>query len=139
MEPELPLKGGGGGGTYGGMDALKDYIDARDQAVEARLTAKFDAVLSRLDTLKETLPSKTAFDDNRKSLVNTIIGTGIAIFVGMLAVLAFGGDRFDGGLSVSPELAAMNASQSTVDKRQDDQMKVMDDKLNIIIKQTAKP
>jgi hypothetical protein len=131
---ELPLNGGGGDGTSDGMATMKDYVDARDEAVEARLMAKLDTVISRLDGL----PSKNNLDDNRQSVIRNIWGGVITGFVAILAVLAFGGDRFDGGLSVSPQLASMQNNQAVTDQRQDAQANVLDQKLDVIIKQTAK-
>jgi hypothetical protein len=95
--------------------SLKDYVDARDEAVESRMSAKL-----------ETLPTK-----------NTVWGA-VATGIGLLAALiAFGGDRFDGGVSVSPTIAKLQVEQAKRDADQDAQLKLMDQKLDVLIRQTA--
>lgn len=97
--------------------SLREYVDKADEAVESRLVSKLD----RLPT---------------KGTVWGAVATAVAI---ILASLAFASDRFNGGLSVSPVIAASQSQQAAVDKKQDAQMAVMDTKLDILIKQTAKP
>lgn len=119
-EPELPLYGGGGGG--GNMDPnvmLKDYVDARDDAVESRLSAKLDK-----------LPTESA-------LRNNIWGAAAAVLGVMLAVLAFGSDRFNGGLSISPALVAVQTEQNKTDATQDAKLAMMDRKLDILLERSA--
>lgn len=110
------LKQGGGGGTSDEMIPIKEYVDARDDAVESRLSQKLD----KLST---------------KGTIWAAVATGVGI---TLAALAFGGDRFDAGMEVSPQLQEMNASYATTDNRQDAQITAMNAKLDVIINQTAK-
>ena len=87
------LQFGGGGGTSGPMDpsvSIKDYVDARDEAIETRLFAKLD-----------TIPTKSTI----WGAVGVIIGT-------MLAVLAFAGDRFDGGISAGGIVSQVKDEQA---------------------------
>jgi len=94
---------------------VKDYIDARDDAIESRLVQKLD-----------TLPTK-----------GTIWGAAGTIVALLLAVAAFAGDRFDGGMSASSLLAEQAEQQAATDQAQDAQLQVMNQKLDILIKQTA--
>ena len=120
-ESAPPLKGGGGGGTSDDMTPLKDYVDARDEAVESRLSAKLDK-----------LPSRGEMWGMAAATVGGVFG----ITLGALAFMAFAGDRFDAGMSVSPTIAAAQQRQAEVDRKQDAQLAVMDDKLDILINQT---
>lgn len=125
-EPELPLKGGGGGGTSGPMEpsvSLKEYVDKADEAVESRLVAKLDQ-----------LPGKGTIWGAAAAIVGGVFS---ALAIGLAAV-SWGGDRFDAGLSVAPTMAAAQQRQQVVDQRQDAQLSEMDDKLDLIINQTSK-
>lgn len=116
----LNLKHGGGGGTSGPVEPavpLKDYVDARDEAVESRLMAK-------LDTL------------STKGTIWGAVATGTAL---LFAALAFGGDRFDSGMSASAVAEHIQTNQKTVDAAQNSRLKQMDDKLDILIQRSAKP
>ncbi len=104
MEPTLPIK---------------DYIDARDDAVESRINA-------RLDQLPTT-----------EAVRNNIWGAAITVIGLLLGVAAFAGDRFDGGLNASSILEANQKAQAEIDKGQDAKLELMDQKLDILIKQTA--
>lgn len=111
------LKTGGGGGTSGPMEPavpLKDYVDARDDAVEARLAAKLDTLAS-------------------KATIWGAVATGTAI---LLAVMAFGGDRFDSGMAASTVVEEYQARQSLVDQRQDKQLTGMNQKLDELLRRT---
>lgn len=77
--------GSGGGDGYVTVD-IKEYVDARTDAVRAENNARFSQVISRLDNL----PTKW-----------TTIGVGASVLLGVIAVLAFAGDRFDGGIAAS--------------------------------------
>ena len=108
----------GGGSGSGGMEPTtnwKDYVDAKDEACEARLSSQMD----KLST-KGTIWGATG----------VIIGT-------ILGVLAFGGDRFDGGVGAGGLVSQMKVEQRATDKAQDAKLELMDQKLDILIKQTA--
>ena len=96
--------------------AMKDYIDARDDAIESRLGAKLEKV-----------PTK-----------GTVWGAAGTVFGLMLAVLAFASDRFNGGLSASPMVAQMQAEQRKTDQAQDAKLEMMDRKLDILIERSTK-
>jgi len=122
ISPEPDFGGGKGGGPMDPSVSMKDHLDARDAALESRLGAKLDK-----------LPSEARM----WGMVVSILGGTFVLFVGFLAVLSFAGDRFDGGMSVSPAIAAVQQNQAQVDQRQDAQMAIADRKLDIIIQQTA--
>ena len=125
--------GGKGGGGVDSMIPIKEYVDARDDAVESRLSAKLDVVLSELSKL----PKTTELEASRQSTVRNIWG-GVLTLAGVsLAVLAFGGDRFEGGMAVSPIIAQVTKDQQKIDQTQDAKLGLIDSKLDVLIKQTA--
>ena len=126
--------GGGGGGPVEPTVSMREYVDKADEAVEARLSAKIDTVIAKLDGLA----TKESINLQRTSIVHNVWGGAIAVVLGLLAVLSFGADRFDGGAAVSPQLSAVTAKQATVDADQNAQAKALDRKLDVIINQTAK-
>lgn len=85
--PNLTFGGGSGGG---GMD--KDYVDARIEAVKAQNDAHFAEVRSDISAISAKLDDKPG--------ILSIIGIAVAGFLGVVSVLAFGGDRFDGGVQM---------------------------------------
>jgi hypothetical protein len=107
--------GGGSGGSMEQMIPIKEYVDARDDAVESRLQQRLD----KLST-KTTVWQAAA----------TIIGL-------LLAALAFGGDRFDGGVGASVLLREQAEKQAKTDQAQDAKLEQMNGKLDILIKQTS--
>ena len=112
--------GGGGGGTVEWQGLMKDYVDSRDDAIESRLVAKLDKLATK-----------------------GTIWAALAAALGIIfAALAIAGDRFDSGLSVSPVMSQMQASQAATDREQNAKLQRVDDKLDILIKrsdQTQKP
>ncbi len=101
--------------------ALKDYVDARDDAMESRLGAKLDR-----------LPSRATI----WSAVGVIVGGVFTAVTILLGTVAFGSDRFNGGLSVSPVIAQIQAGQQKVDENQDAKLEMMDRKLDILIERS---
>lgn len=95
--------------------SVKEYVDARDEAVETRINAK----LEKLST---------------KGTVWGAVATGIGL---LLAILAFGGDRFDAGVGASGMLRDQAEQQSKTDEAQDAKLELMDQKLDLLIKQTS--
>ncbi len=115
-EPQLPLKGGSGGGTSGGMTvSIKDYIDARDAAVTSDMHAEFAKLRSDMARLPSTI---------------TLITTALVIVGIILAAMAFGGDRFSAGIS----LADQRQQQLKRDNAQDAASKQNAAKLDEILK-----
>jgi hypothetical protein len=94
---------------------MRDYVDARDDAVEARLNQK----LERLAT---------------KSTIWAAMATALGV---VFAAWALAGDRFDTGLSVSPMLEQVQANQNAVNSRQDAQTEMLNRKLDILIERSA--
>jgi hypothetical protein len=94
---------------------IKEYVDARDDAVESRLSAKLDRVPT-------------------KGTVWGAMATAVGILV---AIAAFGADRFDGGIGASSLVREQQAIQKKADDAQDAKIELMNQKLDILIKQTA--
>lgn len=86
------LKGGGGGGTFDGME----LVDAKIAAAEARTDTKFAEVLGELRSMR----AETSHLPTTGAMIATVIASTAAAVGVIVAVLAFGGDRFDGGVSV---------------------------------------
>jgi hypothetical protein len=115
-EPELPLKGGSGGGTSGSMTVpMKDYVDSRDAAVTSDMHAEFANLRADMARLPTT---------------GTLITTALVIVGIILAAMAFGGDRFSAGIS----LADQRQQQLQRDAAQDAAAKRNDAKLDEILK-----
>lgn len=115
-EPELPLKGGGGGGTFGGMSIpIKDYIDARDAMVSSDV--KSEIANLRADVAK--LPSTW-----------TLAGFLLSAVGIVLAAFAFGSNGFTGGLA----LADQRQVQLERDAKQDAVVSDANKKLDEILK-----
>lgn len=95
--------------------SIKDYVDARDEAVETRLMTKLD----RLPT---------------KGTVWGAVATAVGVVLG---ILALAGDRFDGGMSISPLVAEIKMAQGERDDTQDAKLKEMDSKLDVLIERTS--
>ena len=94
---------------------VKDYIDARDDAIESRL-------LQRLDKFPT------------KATVWGAVATGVGL---VLAIAAFGGDRFDGGMSAVALVRGQQEAQAEIDQNQNAKLELMDQKLDLLIRQTA--
>jgi len=93
------------------MVPIKEYVDARDDAIESRLGAKLDKLPSS-DTVR-----------------NNIWGAALTVLGILLAVLAFGGDRFDAGIGQ----ADSRQTQLERDSDQDNSMAEINEKLDILI------
>lgn len=99
--PSANYGGGGGGGRMSDFSA-KDYVDARIDQARANTDARFAEVLAKLESLGTKMVTKRS------------LWEAVAVIVGIiLAVLAFGGDRFDGGVQVAQTSVetAFNAKQ----------------------------
>lgn len=122
IPPDTPLEteqhSGGGGGDGGNMEpgaSMKDYVDARDDAIESRLNGK----LNELPGWK------------------SVWGAALSVVVAILAVMAIASDRFDGGMSVSSVVHALTQKQGEVDREQNAKLDLLDDKLDILLERTA--
>lgn len=112
QEPELPLHGGGSGGTYDGMVPIKDYVDARDEAVESRLKAKLDTLAT-------------------KGTIWGAVATAVAVAV---TIISFAGDRFDSGIGMADQRQA----QIQRDNAQDKAVADINRKLDILVAAQSK-
>lgn len=87
------------------MNAELSKLDANLVKAEAQRTIDYKSLSDSLTAVSSTLPST-------KTMVFTVIGTGASIFLGILGVLAFAGDRFDGGMAASGALSAQATEQA---------------------------
>ena len=110
-DPELPLHGGGGGGTSDGMEA----VDAKIAAAEARTDTKLSELGRALDKLA-TKDDVTTSQASTRASIWTAIGVSLGI---ILAVLAFAANRFDAGVSSGSALAPYASAQQQRDRDQD--------------------
>lgn len=101
------LKRGGPGGTSGGMD----IVDSKIAAAEARTDTKFAELRGDL--------AKFATKGTVWAAAATLGGTILAVLLG---VLAFGGDRFDAGMSASSAVSAYSEAQRKRDAAQDEKL-----------------
>ena len=77
--------------------SIKEYVDGQLAASLARTDARFAEVIAELRVLESKIDGKAAY-----TTVWGAMFTGIISILGvMLAVLAFGGDRFDGGVQLT--------------------------------------
>ena len=87
---------------------LREYIDAQDEKTRAQNDARFAEVIARLEQMPRFWP---------------LVVAGIAGLAGSIglvfAVLAYAGDRFDGGISVSGVVNQLQEIQSQRDNEQD--------------------
>lgn len=119
------LKNRGDGGNYGGMEpATREYVDLKLETAMTRIDGKFDVLNERLRGIDEKLARQPGW---WSILGAVIIGVGI-----ILAALAFGGDRFDGGLNLSTQMQ----EQLERDRRQDERLEAILDRLDA---QSASP
>lgn len=106
-DQSAPLRGNGGGGRLPPVDAT----DAKISAAEARTDTKFAELRRDLDQFatRETVWRGVA------SVIAAIV-TAVGI---ILAVLAYGGDRFDAGVGAGGALAPYAEQQRSRDDQQD--------------------
>lgn len=94
---------GSGGGLF--VDAeTKNYLDAKVDAVKAQNDARFAEVRSGLDNVLAQISIISSKIDDKPSLA-WLIGVGFAGVLAIVALLAFGGDRFDGGVQVQSSVS----------------------------------
>lgn len=110
--PTLPKAGGGG--TSGGMEERVTRLETHMEYVRsdlAEIKASLGTIAGSFDGLKQDIrDAKLASQEARLEAIATkshsagkvtVITTGIAVVAIVLAVMAYGGDRFDGGLNAS--------------------------------------
>lgn len=106
-----------------------ELTDAKIAAAEARTDAKFAEL--RGDFSREFTEIKTTLTHMPSTL--TIWGASFTVAVSvigiLLAVIAFGGDRFDAGLG----MADVRQAQAEKDKKQDDDVANINGKLDRLI------
>lgn len=107
------LKGGDDGTIIPGMDQRVTRLETHFEYVRRDLDSLKtgqDAILAQLGAVAADVASTKHSAAGKV----TVISTGIAVVAVVLAVIAFGGDRFDGGMNASAiaEQAAAKAVAS---------------------------
>ncbi|GEM_PF-5348031 len=109
------LKHGGGGGTSGGMTpSMKDYVDARDAQNLSEMKSEFEKMRADLSKLPTTW---------------VMVGLFVSAVSLILGALAFGGTRFNAGMS----MADVRQAQLQRDEDQDQAVKQINEKLDELI------
>ena len=83
------------------------YIDAKTEATRAQNDARFAEILARL----ERAPT---IDELRKLVVTTAITTILTLIAAMIALFAFGADRFSGGMTAASLIYDQSAEARTM-------------------------
>jgi hypothetical protein len=94
----------------------KELLDAKLGLMKAEMNSEFTAALAPLKTDLDRAPGWSG--------VFAVIGAMVTLVGLVLGVLAFAGDRFDGGMSASGALAADASNDAQRDK---DQTKMIED------------
>lgn len=97
--------------------SIKDYFDAREQAIGFRFSERLDG-----------LPTRETVWNVSITVLGGII-TALTVFMG---VLAFGGHRFDSGLNLPPAMHDMRLEQRQIDAAQDARHNRIDGRLDRI-------
>lgn len=90
------IKGGGGGPVDPSNYVTKEHLALTMDAVRSQIDAKFAEVIGKMSTR------------------NDIIVAGISMAALILAMFAFGGDRFDGGVQVSSAVSQIAAQNEII-------------------------
>lgn len=99
------LKSGGGGGTSGFMEERVTRLETHMEYVRRDLDdikSGQTALLAAVQDLKTEITSTRGTAAGKV----TVITTGIAVVAILLAVIAFGGDRFNQGMDVAAAIQA---------------------------------
>lgn len=103
------------------MDSeTKNYLDAKVDAVKAQNDARFAEVMAKLDALHPATWQQ-----------NLAVGASIAVAVVSIifAVLAFAGDRFDGGIAATSLIDKALEEQQQLNQVRDNQIQKLIDAL----------
>lgn len=116
---KLNLKTGGGDDTSGYMEpASKEYVDLKTALTSAQNDARFAEVLSEIRSLRGLVEGKPS----TWQMVGAVFAGAATILGVILAALAYGGDRFDGGIGLADqrqEQIQRDAEQDAIIKRLD--------------------
>ncbi len=117
-EIRAALSGSLPGGSY--TDMTPGEVDAKIAASEARTGEKFAALRGDFRADFESMRGEIkAVAASTSGLKTTVIGTGIAVVAIVIAVLAYGGDRFGAGADISGiiERAAIRAAEEVLPRQ----------------------
>ncbi|MFQ5953768.1 MAG: hypothetical protein ACE5JZ_01730 [Kiloniellales bacterium] len=112
-----------GGENDGGDMDVSDYVDAKIETVRVANDARFDEVISRLDHVPTTA-----------SMLATAAGAIVTIAGILLALLAFGGDRFDAGVQLTSVSVEQALEAQRLAKENTERLEGLDDKLDTVLR-----
>lgn len=117
------------------FEAISSTMDARFDAINSTMGAQFDAINSKMEGLQSALDSKPGTG----TVLFSVFVTGLTISGLMLAVLAFGGDRFNGGMSAAQVAAGAIAGQDERFEAIDQRFETIEGQLDLIVREITKP
>jgi hypothetical protein len=111
-QPSVVKTYGGGSGGITVDTETKNYLDANIRAVKAENHLSSSQIELKIDNLAKEIAQKPG--------ISWLLSVGSAVVLAILAILAFGGDRFDGGVQVQSAISFQFAetqrlSQSNAD------------------------
>ncbi|WP_428029776.1 hypothetical protein [Ancylobacter sp.] len=119
------------------MDAKIAATEARMEATEhridaalARLEAGSSAAFAEINTTLRHLPTSS-------TLYATVGGAVVAGILAVIAVLSFGGDRFDGGVQLTSASVQAATDAQALSKQNAQQIELLTGRINDVLKALA--
>lgn len=109
---------------------LKDYVDARTDAVRAQNDARFAEVLAEMKGVSAKLDHIERNAISWKGVWGAAAATTVAVASIVLAVLSISGDRFDGGMSAQGIVSNVMSRQDARDAEQDKKLDAILERLD---------
>ncbi|BCH04729.1 hypothetical protein MesoLj131b_67280 [Mesorhizobium sp. 131-2-5] len=119
------------------LDAKLAATEARVEAMEARIEASLDKIENDLGSFQTKMLATVGHLPTTPALISTVAGAAVSVVAIVVGVLAFGGDRFDGGVQVT-SVSVQQAQEAREiakanEKKVDDFIARVDDLLQRII------
>ena len=126
-----PSFGGGGGGDGGsGIDmATKDYIDAKLETARAERREDMARIEGQLGVLMAEVTSRPTTG----TVLFATFTSAITIIGIVVAVLAYGGDRFDGGVQMTGAVVEDVVENREAVQSNAEAIEAVDDKLDLLL------
>lgn len=118
---------------------LKDYVDARTDAVRAQNDARFAEVISKIDGLAAKIDHINTNAITWQGVWGAAAASTAAVAAIVLAVLTISGDRFDGGMTARGVIDSVLRTQSARDDDQDARLDSILLKMDALIASQSAP